>query len=107
VALQLDGQSRWAGASLLLPELGVHLQLEPFRAMRSVSLVSVGPRQNVDGWSAINERLLAALAHERSGPNPRGYSMLSFAVVMIAMMTWRISNDPVSLADQFRDFLRM
>lgn len=107
VALQLDGEARWAGASLLLPELGVHLQIEPFRAMRSVSLVSVGPRQNLDGWAAIHEQLTAALAHEHSGANPRGYSLLSFAAMMIAMLTWKIWSDPTALIGQFRDFLRM
>lgn len=107
VALALDGEARWAGASLLLPELGVHLQLEPFRTMRCVSLVSVGPRQSIDGWSAVHDQLVAALAQERSGLNPRGYSLLSFALVMIAMMTWKVWDDPVALVDQFRDFLRM
>lgn len=107
VALQLDGESRWAGASLLLPELGVHLQLEPFRSMRSVSLASVGPRQNIDGWAALHERLTAALAEEHSGVNPRGYSLLSFAVVMIAMMIWKAYTDQAALLGQFQDFLRM
>jgi hypothetical protein len=107
VALSVDGESRWAGASLLLPQVGVHLQMEPFRAMKCVSLVSVGPRQNLDGWSAVNDQLTAALAEEHTGANPRGYSLLSFALVMIGMMTWKVWEDPVAVTDQFRDFLRM
>jgi hypothetical protein len=107
VALKLDGEARWAGASLLLPQLGVHLQIEPFRVMRCVSLVSVGARQDLDGWAAIHEQLRPALAEERSGANPRAYSLLSFAVVMLAMMAWKIKTDHAALEEQFRDFLRM
>lgn len=107
VSLTLDGEARWAGASLLLPELGVHLQMEPFRAMRSVSLVSVGPRQSLDGWASLHDQLTAALAEERSGANPRGYSLLSFALVMIGMMTWKVWTDHPSIEGQFRDFLRL
>jgi hypothetical protein len=92
---------------LLLPQLGVHLQLEPFRALRCVSLVSVGPRQDLDGWAAIQEQLRPALAEERSGRNPRAYSMLSFALVMIGMMAWKVTADPAALERQFLDFLRI
>ena len=55
-AARLDPDSRWAGNSLALPNLGVQLHLESFDMMRNVSLVSSGSRQNLDGWRRAGAR---------------------------------------------------
>ena len=51
-ASRLDADSRWAGNSLSLPNLGVQLHLESFDLMRNVSLASSGSRQNLDGCAS-------------------------------------------------------
>jgi hypothetical protein len=103
---ELDPNATWSGASLLLPNRAVHLQIETFRGMRNVSLLSVGPRQSLDGWAALADRLHAALADERPGANPRGYSLISFALIMIATIVWKVAADPQAIVQQFQEFLR-
>jgi hypothetical protein len=107
IAVRLDAEARWSGASLILPKLAVHLQIEPFNFMRNVSLVSVGPRQSQEGWNALHEQLHTALADEEAKPNPRGYSLLSFALAMTAIIAWKVIDNPQAVVQQFHEFLRV
>ena len=67
---RIDPEARWAGESLCLPGLGVQLHLDGLGWMRTVSLVSSGPKQDYQGWSRLEAELTAALR----GVEPRGAS---------------------------------
>ena len=67
LAVGLDGEPRWAGDALALPNLGVQLYLETARGMRNVSLIATTAKQNHQGW----RRLEVALANELSNVEVR------------------------------------
>jgi len=96
-ASRLDPESRWAGSSLALPNLGVQLHLESFELMRNVSLVSSGSRQNLDGWRELARELAATLKPVRVKPNPRGIGFLLVAVVLLTACLASLVNHPQEL----------
>ena len=97
-ASRLDADSRWAGNSLSLPNLGVQLHLESFDLMRNVSLASSGSRQNLDGWRELARELAAALRPVRVKPNPRGVGFLLLAILLMAGGLASLVNHPKELA---------
>jgi hypothetical protein len=97
-ASRLDPDSRWAGSSLALPNLGVQLHLESFDLMRNVSLASSGSRQNLDGWRELARELAAALRPVRVKPNPRGVGFLLVALLLMAGSLTSLVNHPKELA---------
>jgi hypothetical protein len=97
-ASRLDPDSRWAGNSLALPNLGVQLHLESFDLMRNVSLASSGSRQNLDGWRELARALASALKPARVKPNPRGVGFLLVAALLMAGSLASLVNHPKELA---------
>jgi hypothetical protein len=97
-ASRLDPDSRWAGNSLALPNLGVYLHLESFDLMRNVSLASSGSRQNLDGWRELSRALAAALKPVRVKPNPRGVGFLLLAGLLMGGSLMSLVNHPQELA---------
>jgi hypothetical protein len=97
-AARLDPDSRWAGNSLALPNLGVYLHLESFDLMRNVSLASSGSRQNLDGWRELARALASALKPVRVKPNPRGVGFLLLAVLLMGGSLMSLVNHPKELA---------
>jgi hypothetical protein len=97
-AARLDPESRWAGNSLSLPNLGVQLHLESFDLMRNVSLASSGPRQNLDGWRQLARELAPTLKRVRVKPNPRGVGLLLVAILLMAGTLGSLVSHPQELA---------
>lgn len=97
-ASRLDPDSRWAGISLALPNLGVQLHLESFDLMRNVSIASSGGRQNLDGWRALARELAAALKPVRVKPNPRGVGFLLVALALLGGSLTNLVSHPQELA---------
>jgi len=97
-ASRLDPDSRWAGNSLALPNLGVQLHLESFDLMRNVSLSSSGSRQNLDGWRELARELATTLKPVRVKPNPRGVGFLLVALLLLAGSLTSLVNHPQELA---------
>ena len=60
VVARLDSDARWAGDSLVLPNLEVQLSIDNFRVFRNVSLKSVGGNQNLHGWRRLEQALTGA-----------------------------------------------
>ncbi len=104
---EIDADSHWAGDSLVLPTLGVHLAIEQFPSMRNVSLTSVGPRQSPRGWHCLECELSAALAQCEVRINPRGVTLLIFGVVTLTTILWQFSHEPARVAQQLQDMLRL
>ena len=107
LALRLDSESKWAGDSLLMPQLGVHLHLEPYSPMRNVSLVSAGERQSYAGWQRVQKEFAAALKSAEVAPNPRGFTFLACGLLMIGYPAWLMFMNPNAVAAQLREMLRM
>ena len=64
VVARLDSDARWAGDSLVLPNLEVQLSIDNFRVLRNVSLKSVGGNQDLHGWRRLEQALAGALNQE-------------------------------------------
>lgn len=106
VVKQVDENARWAGESLVLPRLGVQLYVEPFASMRNVQLIASGPKQNYQGWRALELALSTPLRETKSPQNRYGYSMVFFGLLMVAVVTFQILTDDLSVAQMLREMLR-
>jgi hypothetical protein len=107
VAELLDADARWAGGSLALPRLKVHLHVEPFPTMRNVSLVATADPQNLSGWRALEQALAAEFSAVRSRPNPLGGAMAIVAVLILLIVSISLFRDPQALTQGFWEMLRM
>lgn len=103
---EIDKESRWAGDSLSVPALGIQLHVEP-SILRNVQLVSSGPRQNLDGWARLEQKLGEALAPIRSSRNPVGLGMMIIAgLIGLSCAIWMVSS-PESVAQSLTEMLRL
>ena len=107
LAGRIDTEARWAGDSLVLPQLGVQLHLDYFRAMRNISLVSSGPRQHLEGWRRLETSLVSELRKIGVSRNPRGYTMVVLAVVIFVGLTYSLLSDPVAIAQELKTMFRL
>lgn len=106
VALGLDSKSRWAGDSLLLPTLGVHLHAESVDWLRNVQLSSGGSQQSFEGWKKLELELELALRRLAVRPNFIGVPMLLVsAALAIVSAAWMLS-DQTSVANTLDHMLR-
>ena len=106
VVSDLDPDARWAGECLVLPRLGVQLHVEPFLAMRNVQLVSSGPHQSFAGWRRLERGLVKGLKGISSSPNPYGFSLVFFGLLMVALITFSVVSDAGAVAQTLREMLR-
>jgi hypothetical protein len=104
---RLDPGARWAGDCLALPALGVQLQVDSQSAMRNVALSAAGSRQNDAGWRRLESALAAALAQVEGRRNPRGISLLSMGVFLLAFLAVVISRNPQAVAHALFDMLQL
>jgi len=107
VAARLDGDVRWAGDSLVLPQLGVQLHVEPYPAMRNVSLVAIGDRQSFTGWQRLERELRTAFRETEVSRNPRGFSFLAIGLVMASWPLYLMIRDGDAVAQTLKEMLRM
>jgi len=105
-AAELGPERRWVGHSLVMPQLGVHLNLEQFGPMRNVQLVSVGGRQDLVAWRRLELELRKGLRDLKVGINPRGFSLLFFGMIMAVLMVYSIVSQPEEIIASLSDFLR-
>lgn len=106
VVSELDLDARWAGECLVLPRLGVQLHIEPFLAMRNVQLVSSGPHQSIAGWRRLERTLVKTLKGTSSLPNPYGFSLVFFGLLMVALITFAVVSDTEAVAQALGEMLR-
>jgi hypothetical protein len=108
---RLDSGAHWAGDSLVLPGLGVQLYIDSYAALRSASLISAGGNQSHQGWRRLETALAGALAREEVTRNPRGVSLLSLGLLIIAAIVLAIAQDPHAVAQSLlnvaQSFVRM
>lgn len=84
VADGLDPAARWAGESLFLPTLQLHLVMEEDYGTRNVQIKSIGPRQDYNGWRQLELALVQVLRqHEKLSINPYGIFLVGIGVFML------------------------
>ena len=106
IAMEIDKKSRWAGDSLLIPDLQVHLHVEAVDWLRNVQLTSGGVNQSIEGWRKLELELRKSLHAIRVGPNLLGVAILIVAGVLAATSAIWLLSDPQSVAQSWNDFLR-
>lgn len=106
VSARLDPDARWAGDSLVMPQLGVQLHVESLAMLKNVQLVSAGPRQDTSGWRRLENELATALRLVRGAPNPYGISLLSFGVAMAGVISYWLARDPAGVEQALNQMLR-
>lgn len=94
LAMELDSDSRWAGDSLLMPGLGVHLYLESAALMRNMSLKSAGPNQNHQGWWRLESALETALSEVKVARNPCGLLIIATGALASVALVGAVVSDP-------------
>jgi hypothetical protein len=102
----LDHESRWAGESLTLPNLGVELHIESQPLFKNVQLVSAGPHQNFAGWRRLEAELGAALRSVRGMRNPAGFSLVTVGLTLAVMITFWLWRDPSGVQQALNQMLR-
>jgi hypothetical protein len=102
-ASRLDSDARWAGNSLALPQLGLQLHLESFELMRNVSLISSGGQQSLEGWRRLARELAPSLRRVRVKPNPRGFAIVAFALLLVAASVSQMVRHPLELAEAAKE----
>jgi hypothetical protein len=106
VVTRLDDQSRWAGESLIMPNLEVQLTVEPSAVMKNVQLIAAGPTQNMAGWRRLEDALAGELKQSRGTPNPYGISLITFALCLGGMVLYWMCRDPAGVTQALNDMLR-
>jgi hypothetical protein len=103
---QLDSQARWAGDTLLLPQLGVHLHVETFPAMRNVSLVAIKAEQPLEGWQRLERALSAELREVEVARNPRGMTFIALALAIGGGIAYKLADNTVALDQAIKDMFQ-
>jgi len=103
---RLESDARWAGESLVMPQLGVQLHLESALMLKNVQLVSSGPQQSIHGWRQLETALANALRRTRTAPNPVGASLLIFGVLIAAAISYVLARDPSGVMQALNEMLR-
>jgi hypothetical protein len=107
VASRLDPERRWAGGSLLLPQLGLQLTVEAAPSMKHVQLVAGGlQHQDLTGWRRLEVALNEALQSVAVPPNRRGLSLIFLGLVIAVMVLMELSRQPAQVAQAWDQFLR-
>ena len=108
VAAQIDNQRQWSGNSLLFPNAGIQLHLDENRSMRTVSLLSTGPRQSESGWLRLHKELTTALRSVESADRRRGYLLAGVGLLVVA---WPLAEAAAlggpNVAQRLADLLRL
>lgn len=107
VVNELDREARWAGESLVLPNLDVQLHIEPIGFFRNAELVASGPHQSFVGWKRLENVLATALKESRGEPNSYGIVPLLFGLLLIAVVTFMAVSNRQELTQALFDMLRI
>jgi hypothetical protein len=106
VVARLDDQARWAGESLTLPQLGIHVHLEYAATLHNVQLVSSGPDQNLAAWHVLEKQLAVAVRKTRHSAPLLGALTTLVAFSLASACTWLLLRDPSGMTQALNDMLR-
>jgi len=106
VVAKLDNEARWAGDSLVLPQLGVQLSVESVGFLRNAQLVATGPPQAYAGWKKLEEELAHVLRETKTTPKLHGWGFVLIAVIMLSLVIFRTTIDPAAVFQAVNQMLR-
>jgi hypothetical protein len=101
----VDTSFRWAGDCLVLPKLGVQLYIDGFALLRNTSLVSSGPRQNLEGWHKLARQLRASLRTVEVRPHPPAVATLVLAMLLLVGCELRLADGSDQIAEALGELL--
>ena len=104
---KLDPDHRWAGDCVVLPRLGIQLQLEKFALMRNCTLLATSNDQNLGGWRLFEVELRRELSRVKVSPNPIAFPLLMTSLVFLATVLVNLCRDPQAVAQGLRELLRL
>ena len=107
VASALDPQSRWAGNSLVMPQLDVELSIEAMSPMRCASLVATHEEQEFHGWRRLETSLAAALMKVECSRSPWGWLFLAVSTVLLGVVVFAIAWNPDAVNQGFLEMMRL
>ena len=106
IATRIDTKSRWTGDSLLIPTLGVHLQLESVELLRNVQLVASGNQQSFEGWAKIEADLKTSLKSLKVRPSMLGFFLIGISLCLaVSCGAWMLLDKP-TVAQALDEMLR-
>jgi hypothetical protein len=106
VAMRLDSDARWAGESLVLPQLGVQLYLDFTPFSRNVQLSSASAEQNMHGWKHLEKGLLPALRKTRSTSRHPGLLTTLAGIALAVVVGYLLTRDPAHVLQAANEMLR-
>jgi len=106
VVARLDSDARWAGESLVMPQMGVQLHLETLPLVQNVQLVASGLDQNILGWKRLEIELATTLRKSRAPRNPLGVVAIGLALLIAAGITFVLARDPSGVMQAMNEMLR-
>jgi len=97
-AERLDHDARWAGNTLSMPQMRVHLQIDAFAPLATVSLRSASDDQSAGGWSRLEMSLRQAL-HQAPAPAKRhGFGLAWCGFLILLLLAIWVADDPEAVA---------
>lgn len=103
---RLDPTASWAGTSLSLPQLEVHLHVESVAMLKNIQLVSAGQQQSLSGWRRLEGELAAGFQAVRGTPNSYGFSLITFGLAIAGAITYWLAGDPTGVQQALNEMLR-
>lgn len=107
IIARLDPEARWAGDCVVAPKLGVQLAIDAYAGVRNVTLTSVGPDQDLDGWDRLKSQLQSTLSKERQSPNSLGIGYLMLSVMLTVAIIYTLLSGRQEIAQAFQDMMRL
>ncbi|MFZ5832542.1 MAG: hypothetical protein ACOY3P_20840 [Planctomycetota bacterium] len=106
VASRLEREVLWSGDSIQFPDLGVQLGLEPFPAMRNVTLLAVGRGQSPHGWARLERALAEELHDTEVAPNLPAIQLILAATITLVFLGIIVCQDPQAMTAGILDLLQ-
>jgi hypothetical protein len=107
IARAVDPDAHWTGHTLMLPAWQAQFALEPFTALRNVSIVSVGEPAAPACWRQLELGLRQQLAEARVPASSYGLGMVIVAAAMVFAMAYQWVNDARAVTRGLMDMLGM
>jgi hypothetical protein len=107
IASSLDPQARWAGNSLVLPQMDMELHVEAMSPMQTVSIVATHEEQELIGWKRLEIELINTLRGVERTRNPWGYLFITLAVVFGGIVAAQLIVFPAEVAEGFKEMMRI
>ena len=104
---RLDSDVQWLADAVMLPKLGIQFSIEHNRVMRCLQLVSVGTRQNLQGWHGFHRELRQEFLVIRTAWNPAGTALVVFAIGAMLLMVVSLMGQGQEMHQALMEMLRL